>query len=92
MTKTNIVLKKGKVSLAHTGGTFEASGYTFEYGGFSLFVSKLNNRWSVSEVTTGRKLSRYSEDTRKDAINKACLFIDNHKQVVQKAVDKAEKL
>ncbi len=92
MTKTNIVLKKGKVSLAHAEGTFEASGYTFEYSGFSLFVSKLNNRWSVSEVTTGRKLSPYSEDTRKKAIDSACRFVDNHKQTVQKAVDMAEKI
>ncbi len=92
MTKTDIVLKKGKVKLVHTGGTFEASGYTFEYGGFSLFVRKLGKRWSVDEVTTGRKLSLCSLETRKDAINKVCWLIDNHKQVVQKIVDKAEKI
>nr|AII27418.1 hypothetical protein [Listeria phage LMTA-34] len=92
MTKTDIILKKGKVNLVHTGGTFEASGYTFEYAGFSLFVSKLNNRWSVSEVSTGRELGPYSVSTRKEAIDRVCRLIVNHKQTVQKAVDKAEKI
>ncbi|QIG60937.1 hypothetical protein vBLivaVAfA18_013 [Listeria phage vB_Liva_VAfA18] len=92
MTKTDIVLKKGKVNLAHAKGTFEASGYTFEYGGFSLFVRKLGKRWSVSELSTGRELSPYSEDTRKKAVDRVCRLVDNHRQVVQKAVDKAEKI
>ncbi|AIA64370.1 hypothetical protein [Listeria phage LMTA-57] len=92
MTKTDIILKKGKVNLAHTKGTFEASGYTFEYGGFSLFVRKLGKRWSVSEVTTGRELSLYSVDTREKAVDRVCRLVDNHRQVVQKAVDKAEKI